>query len=85
MTNLKKTNMKNLFGSTIEQLQNKSKNTLDIFTKTIRELTQINEEAKIEVTVRSEKISRLIDEKNTLINVIYENEKVISKIQNILE
>jgi hypothetical protein len=85
MTNLKKTNMKNLFGSTIEQLQNKSKNTLDIFTKTIRELTQINEEAKIEVTVRSEKISSLIDEKNTLINVIYENEKVISKIQNILE
>jgi hypothetical protein len=77
--------MKNLFGSTIEQLQNKSKNTLDIFTKTIRELTQINEEAKIEVTVRSEKISSLIDEKNTLINVIYENEKVISKIQNILE
>lgn len=77
--------MKNLFGSTIEQLQNKSKNTLDIFTKTIRELTQINEEAKTEVHVRSEKISELIDEKITLIDVINENEKVISKIQNILE
>lgn len=77
--------MKNLFGSTIEQLQNKSKNTLDIFTKTIRELTQINEEAKAEVSVRSEKISSLIDEKNTLIDVISENEKVISKIQNILD
>lgn len=83
--NLKKTNMKNLFGSTIEQLQNKSKNTLDIFTKTIRELTQINEEAKVEVNVRSEKINNLIDEKNTLIDVISENEKVISKIQNILD
>lgn len=75
----------NLFGSTIEQLQNKSRNTLDIFTRTVRELTEINSEAKAEVQIRNEKINSLIDEKNTLIDVINENEKVISKIQNILE
>lgn len=82
---LKKTNMKNLFGSTIEQLQNKSKNTLDIFTRTVRELTEINSEAQAEVAIRNEKINSLIDEKSALIDVINENEKVISKIQNILE
>lgn len=73
-----------VFGSTIEQLQNKSKNTLDIFTKTVRELTEINAEAKAEVQIRNEKINSLIDEKNTLIDVISENEKIVTKIQNIL-
>ena len=84
MTNLKKTNMKNLFGSTIEQLQNKSKNTLDIFTKTIRELTQINEEAKTEIDKKTESITRLVDERNAMSDVIVKNREVISKIQNIL-
>ncbi len=76
--------MVNIFGTTIEQLQNKSKNALDIFTKTVNDLVAINVEVRQEVKTRDEKINVLIDEKNTLIDVITENEKVISKIQNIL-
>lgn len=74
-----------IFGTTIEQLQNKSKNTLDIFTKTVNDLLAINAEANIEVDKRNESITRLANERKILNNVISENEKVISKIQNILD
>ena len=75
----------NIFGTTIEQLQNKSKNTLDIFTKTVLELSQINEEAKIQFEKREQKIAELANENAQLIKLQENNDKIISKIANILE
>jgi predicted HAD superfamily Cof-like phosphohydrolase len=76
--------MAKIFGTTIEQLQNKSKNALDIFTRTLNELHAINEEAKTEIDKKTESITRLVDERNAMSDVIVKNREVISKIQNIL-
>lgn len=68
----------------LERLANKSKKTLDVFTRTINELTNINQEIDIEV-VQQEARKKQIEENIASLSEIHkENAKVIIKINQIL-
>lgn len=65
-------------------MQSTSDNILNVFTKTVNNLTKVNDEALIEASNRRAKAAQLLSEAETLDTVITKNNKVISKINSIL-
>jgi flagellar hook-associated protein FlgK len=74
-----------IFNSTsVETLQQKSKNVFNIFTKTISELTQINKEIEIETKSRTEKINSLSKERDQLEIQKNQNKNLMDKISKLI-
>jgi hypothetical protein len=69
----------------IGKLAAKSQKTLDIFNKTITELTTQNADIDNEINVRDEQMKQLKTEQETLVNLKETNAKVIGKINKIFE
>ena len=68
----------------ISGLIDRSSKIVDIFTKTVSDLTTINAEAKISIEDREAEIKRISEENQRLNELIGGNQKVIDKITNIL-
>lgn len=68
-----------------ELLRKRSKSVLDVFTQTITSLTQIVTEAKDQAEQRQKEIEAATLEKKNLEQLAESNEKVITKIQAIIE
>jgi septal ring factor EnvC (AmiA/AmiB activator) len=69
----------------IGKLAQKSQKTLDIFNKTITELTSQNQEIDEEIVARKTEVERLHNEAVTLDSLKTNNQKVIEKINKIFE
>ena len=69
----------------IDQLAKKSQKTLDIFNKTITELTTQNQDIDSEINTRDEQVKQLKAEQETLNTIKNTNAKVIEKINKIFE
>ncbi len=74
-----------VFGSSIEQLRNKSNNITDVFTKTMTSLQRVNEEINSEKQVRNEKIQVLTQEVSDLDSISQNNSKMIDKITKLFD
>jgi hypothetical protein len=74
-----------VFGSSIEQLRNKSNNITDVFTKTMTSLQRVNEEINSEKQVRNEKIQVLTQEVSDLDSISQKNSKMIDKITKLFD
>ena len=70
---------------TSELLSNRSKSVLDVFSQTINSLSQIVTEAKDRAEQRQKEIEAATLEKQNLEQLAASNEKVITKIQAIIE
>lgn len=68
----------------VEQLQSKSDNILDVFTKTVNDLSKVNDEAAREASNRRAEAAQLLSEAESLDTVVTKNSKVIGKINSIL-
>lgn len=68
----------------VEQLQSKSDNILDVFTKTVNDLSKVNDEAVREASNRRAEAAQLLSEAESLDTVVTKNSKVIGKINSIL-
>ena len=68
----------------VEQLQSKSDNILDVFTKTVNDLSKVNDEAAKEASNRRAEAAQLLSEAESLDTVVTKNSKVIGKINSIL-
>ena len=68
-----------------ELLRNRSKSVLDVFSQTINSLSQIVTEAKDQAEQRQKEIEAATLEKQNLEQLVESNEKVITKIQAIIE
>lgn len=73
-----------LFQNKVAQLQTKSDNILDVFTKTIRELNAVNEEATTAVTEKRAEAAQLMSDAKSMEDMVTKNEKVIGKINSII-
>lgn len=77
-----------MFGSstvTIEKLQKNSDKILSVFTKTITDLTTVNQEVDSHIEFRESEIKRINAETENLNNIKVNNQKVIDKINKIFE
>ena len=68
-----------------ELLRKRSKSVLDVFSQTINSLSQIVTEAKDQAEQRQKEIDAAMLEKKNLEQLAESNEKVITKIQSIIE
>jgi len=68
-----------------ELLRKRSKSVLDVFSQTINSLSQIVTEAKDQAEQRQKEIEAATLEKQNLEQLVESNEKVITKIQAIIE
>lgn len=68
-----------------EALKSKSKSILDVFTKTINKLSEVNKEISSENDLKQLKISQIEKEKEELNQILLENNKVISKLSSIFQ
>ena len=68
-----------------ELLRNRSKSVLDVFSQTINSLSQIVTEAKDQAEQRQKEIDAATLEKKNLEQLAESNEKIITKIQSIIE
>ena len=68
-----------------ELLRKRANSVLDIFSQTISSLSQIVTEAKDQAEQRQKEIDAAILEKKNLEQLAESNEKVITKIQSIIE
>lgn len=68
-----------------ELLRKRANSVLDIFSQTINSLSQIVTEAKDQAEQRQKEIDAAILEKKNLEQLAESNEKVITKIQSIIE
>jgi hypothetical protein len=68
-----------------ELLRKKSNSVLDVFSQTISSLGQIVAEAKDQAEQRQREIDVAMLEKKNLEQLVASNEKVITKIQSIIE
>ena len=68
----------------VKQLQSKSDNILDVFTKTVNDLSKVNDEAVREASNRRAEAAQLLSEAESLDTVVTKNSKVIGKINSIL-
>ena len=68
-----------------ELLHKRSKSILDVFSQTINSLSQIVTEAKDQAEQRQKEIDAAMLEKKNLEQLAESNEKVITKIQSIIE
>ena len=66
-------------------LRSKSNNVLDIFRKTIADLTSGNETASLKIAEEEQKIADAQAEKESLEAITKENEKIIENIQSIFK
>ena len=73
-----------LFNKT-KAIQTKSKSVLDIFTKTVKDLSLLNDNIDTEATLKQEEIDRLNSELVMLNDLKYQHSKVIDKINRIFE
>jgi len=68
----------------VEQLESRSANILDVFTKTVNDLNKVNDEAVKEASNRRTEAQHLLDEAASLDTVVTNNSRVIGKINSIL-
>ena len=68
-----------------ELLRKRSNSVLDVFSQTINSLSQIVTEAKDQAEQRQKEIDAAMLEKQNLEQLAESNEKVITKIQSIIE
>ena len=68
----------------VKSIIDKSTSIVDVFTKTIDELTEVNFKAREVVSTRDNQISKLEEEKLALDNVINNNTKIVNKLNLIL-
>jgi len=68
----------------VKSICDKSASIIDVFTRTINELSEVNNQAKEAVNVRNEQITKLEIEKSKLNDVINHNTKVANKLNLIL-
>jgi hypothetical protein len=66
-------------------IQTKSKSVLDIFTKTVEDLSLLNNNIDTEARAKQEEIDRLTSEMNMLNDLKEQHIKVIGKINNLFE
>lgn len=71
--------------STVASLQTKSKSIVDVFTKTVTELKSVNSEVDKLSNEKSEQRNKLDQELVELSEVKASNERIVSKIEKILE
>lgn len=69
----------------IDKLQKSSDKILNVFTKTITDLTTVNAEVDTNIATRDAEIKRIQDETAKLAVIKEANQKVIDKITKILE
>lgn len=75
-----------MFGSTtvaIEKLQKNSDKIVNVFTKTINDLTTVNQEVDTHIESRNAEIERINAENAKLVSIKDANQKVIDKISKI--
>ena len=71
--------------NTIKNLESKSTNILDVFTKTIKDLEKVNNEAANEVSKREALIKKAEEDKKLLEEIKTKNTVIITKISKIFE
>lgn len=74
-----------LFGNKITKLSSNSANIISIFTNTINDLVNINEQIDSEIDSKTEVIATLTQEVQTLDDLKISNDKIISKVKQIIE
>jgi len=74
-----------LFGNKTEKLISDSKGIISVFTETINSLTKINEKIDSEIDIKQEKIANLTQEVQSLDDVKIANDRIISKVKQIIE
>ncbi len=74
-----------ILGNPVTKLQEQSNTILDVFTKTVKSLEKVNQEADTELAKREEIIKKAQEESTTLNAVKAKNTTVIEKINKILE
>lgn len=78
-------NFKNFFVKDVKGLTKSSANVLDVFTKTVNKLTEINSQALEGVNKRNLEIQKLSKESEDLRVLRASNNKVIDKLNQILK
>jgi len=73
-----------LFGNTVSSLQKKSAGILDVFTKTVNQLTDVNNQLADLSVEKQAKIEKLDAEVKDITNTITNNYKVISNIRKVI-
>lgn len=74
-----------IFGNQINKLQEQSKTILDVFTKTVTDLTEVNNEADQLSKKKEEEKKKLEEEITSLGSIKADNQKVIEKINKLFE
>ena len=70
---------------TVDSLKDRAENALSIFTKTVNDLLDINKKCQEEIKAREEIIEIATSENTELSNIVSSNNKVITKIEDILK
>ena len=70
---------------TVDSLKDRAENALSIFTKTVNDLLDINKKCQEEIKAREEIIEIASNENTELSNIVSSNNKVITKIEDILK
>lgn len=71
--------------NTVQRLKDRSQSILDVFTKTVSDLTLVNQQIETEEKLRQEKIASINLELKSLEETKTSNAKVIDRINSILK
>lgn len=71
--------------NTVQRLKDRSQSILDVFTKTVSDLTLVNQQIETEEKLRQEKIASINLELKSLEETKTSNTKVIDRINSILK
>ena len=74
-----------LFSKSVSSLQTKSRDILNVFTRTVEQLKAVNSEAQALSAKKTEERNNLDKEIVELSEVQSSNERIVSKIEKILE
>lgn len=77
--------IKSFFTSDLESHKNSSSNILDVFTRTIDDLTEVNSGIELSIQSRVKTIDKLQDEGSQLTKLRESNSKIISKLNSIMK
>jgi hypothetical protein len=69
----------------IQKLQKNSDKIVSVFTKTITDLSNVNQEVDDHLTSRDEEIKRIQEEKARLASIKENNQKMIDKLNKLFE
>ena len=69
----------------LTSLKLESETIVDSFTKTARDLSEVNARIEAVVTAKKAEVQRLIDENSELIQTQTKNERLVNKINSFLE